>query len=34
MIFEFIEDNLENLIEKNVKAGTRIPEKDIKVQIM
>lgn len=31
MVFEFVEDNLESLIERNVKAQTRIKESDIKV---
>ena len=31
MVFEFVDDNLESLIERHVKATTRIPEKDVKV---
>ena len=31
MVFEFVEDNLESLIERNVKAQTKIKEADVKV---
>lgn len=33
MVFEFVDDNLESLVERNVKAHTRIPEIDVKVII-
>lgn len=32
MIFEFIDDNLENLIERNANKKTKIAEHDIKVK--
>lgn len=33
MVFEFVDDNLESLIERNVKAQTRIEETVIKVDV-
>lgn len=34
MVFEFVDDNLESLVERNVKAHTRISEIDVKVIIL
>lgn len=34
MVFEFVEDNLESLIERHVKAETKIKEITIKVRKM
>ena len=33
MVFEFVEDNLENLIDRHIKAGTHIPEIQVKVAV-
>ena len=33
MVFEFIDDNLENLIERHINLKTAIPERQVKVHL-